>query len=89
VLINSLSRTAVAEVDEQKRQAMIKSGMHMGQKISVPQKGHYLLRVGIHDRIGDAMGAVQVNLDNGPSFRSPNLPAPPNSYARWRQPVAR
>jgi hypothetical protein len=27
--------------------------MHMHREISVPMKGHYWLRDGIHDRIGD------------------------------------
>jgi VWFA-related protein len=64
VLINSLSRTAVANVDEQKKEIILKTGMHMHQEISVPIKGHYWLRAGVHDRIGDSMGAVELNLDN-------------------------
>jgi len=64
VLINSLSRTAVANVDAATRANILKSGMHMHQEISVPAKGHYWLRVGVHDRVGDRMGAVEVNLDN-------------------------
>jgi VWFA-related protein len=64
VLVNSLSRTAVAKVDEQHRALMLKTGMHMRQEISVPMKGHYWLRIGVHDRVGDRMGAVEVNLDN-------------------------
>jgi hypothetical protein len=54
----------VAKVDEQHRALMLKTGMHMRQEISVPMKGHYWLRIGIHDRVGDRMGAVEVNLDN-------------------------
>ncbi len=64
VLVNSLSRTAVANVDEGHKALMIKTGMHMHQEISAPTKGHYWLRVGIHDRAGDGMGAVELNLDN-------------------------
>jgi VWFA-related protein len=64
VLINSLSRTAVANVDAPTRANIVKTGMHMHQEISVPRKGHYWLRVGVHDRVGDRMGAVEVNLDN-------------------------
>jgi hypothetical protein len=63
-LVNSLSRTAVADVDEQHKTVMMKTGMHMHQEISVPMKGHYWLRVGIHDRTGDRIGAVELNLDN-------------------------
>lgn len=63
-LVNSLSRTAVADVDEQHKALMMKTGMHMHQEISVPMKGHYWLRVGIHDRVGDRIGAVELNLDN-------------------------
>jgi hypothetical protein len=63
-IINSISRTAVAKVDAAKRASMIKTGMHFHQEISVPERGHYWLRVGAHDRTGDQMGAVEVNLDN-------------------------
>jgi hypothetical protein len=64
VLINSLNRTAVATVNEAEKAVILKSGIHMHQEISVPIKGHYWLRVGVHDRTGGRMGAVEVNLDN-------------------------
>jgi len=47
----------------------------MHQEISVPAKGHYWLRVGVHDRVGDRMGAVEVNLDNV-NRTAPAAPAP-------------
>lgn len=64
VLVDSISRTATAAVDDKLRQTMLKSGMHMHQEVSVPMKGHYWLRAGIHDRVGDRMGAVEFPLDN-------------------------
>jgi len=76
VLVNSISRTAVATVDEQHKEVMLKSGMHMHQEISVPMKGHYWLRAGVHDRIGDRMGAVELPLDNVKPAAEPTAPTP-------------
>jgi VWFA-related protein len=74
-IVNSISRTAIATVDNTKRENMIKTGMHFHQEISVPAKGHYWLRAGAHDRTGDRMGAVEVNLDNVGKAPSQVIPA--------------
>lgn len=76
VLVNSISRTAIATVDEQHKEVMLKSGMHMHQEISVPMKGHYWLRAGIHDRIGDRMGAVELPLDSVKPVAESTAPTP-------------
>jgi hypothetical protein len=41
---------------------MLKKGMQFHQEISVPVKGDYYIRAGIHDRVGDAMAAVEMDL---------------------------
>jgi len=64
-LYNTLSKTAGADnITAAKRATMLKSGMQFHQEISVPIKGHYYIRAGIHDHVGDAMGAVEVDVDN-------------------------
>jgi len=62
-VVNTSNRTAVANVDLAHRAAMIKSGMHFHQEISVPAKGPFWLRIGIHDRTSDRLGSVEVNLE--------------------------
>ncbi|MBT9332794.1 VWA domain-containing protein [Paracidobacterium acidisoli] len=41
-------------------QQFLKEGMRYQQQIAVPAKGEYSLRVGIHDRIGDRVGVLEV-----------------------------
>jgi VWFA-related protein len=80
VLINSLNRTAVATVNGAEKAVILRSGIHMHQEISVPIKGHYWLRVGMHDRTGGRMGAVEVNLENvnRPASLNATTPAAPH-----------
>jgi hypothetical protein len=46
-----------------KKATMLKSGMQFHQEINVPVKGDFYIRAGIHDRIGDAMGAVEMDVN--------------------------
>jgi VWFA-related protein len=63
-LYNSISKTAGADnITATKKTTMLKNGMQFHQEISVPVKGHYFLRAGIHDRVGDTMGAVELDMD--------------------------
>ena len=38
----------------------LRVGLHWHQEISVPAKGNYFLRIGIHDLTGDRVGAIEV-----------------------------
>jgi len=62
-VVNTLTQTAAAKVDAAHRAEMIKTGMHFHQEISVPAKGHFWLRTGVHDRTGDRLGSVEVDLE--------------------------
>jgi VWFA-related protein len=64
-LFNSITKVAGADsITAAKKATMLKSGMQFHQEISVPVKGDYYIRAGIHDRIGDAMGAVEMDVNN-------------------------
>ena len=63
-VINTLSKTAVANMDTAHRTATLKGGMHFHQEISVPAKGLYWLRIGIHDRTSDRLGSVEVPIES-------------------------
>jgi VWFA-related protein len=41
-------------------QNFLKEGVRYQQQIAVPEKGEYFLRAGIHDLLGDAIGAIEV-----------------------------
>jgi VWFA-related protein len=51
----------------------LKEGIRYQQQIAVPTKGEYFVRVGIHDMIGDKVGAVEV-----PAAAIANAPATPS-----------
>jgi VWFA-related protein len=61
--VNTLNRSAEANVDAAHRAAMIRSGIHFHEEISVPAKGRYWLRIGVHDKTSDGLGAVEVDLE--------------------------
>ena len=42
---------------------MLFRSMQFHQEISVPVKGDYYIRAGIHDRVNDAMGAVEMDVN--------------------------
>ncbi|HEY9126162.1 MAG TPA: VWA domain-containing protein [Acidobacteriaceae bacterium] len=52
--------------------ALFRGGLHFVQQISVPDKGDYYLRIGIHDLDGDHAGAVEL-----PVAALRNLPPEP------------
>lgn len=63
-LYNASTKVAGADrVTADKKATMLKSGMQFHQEISVPVKGDFYLRAGIHDRAGDAMGAVEMDVN--------------------------
>jgi VWFA-related protein len=39
--------------------ALFRGGLHFVQQVSVPDKGEYYLRIGVHDMDGDHVGAVE------------------------------
>jgi hypothetical protein len=64
-LYNSNTKVAGADsITAAKKATMLKSGMQFHQEISVPAKGNFYLRAGIHDRVGDAMGAVEMDVND-------------------------
>jgi len=64
-LYNSINKVAGADnITAAKKATMLKSGMQFHQEISVPVKGDYYIRAGIHDRVGDAMGAVEMDVND-------------------------
>jgi hypothetical protein len=64
-LYNSISKVAGADnITAAKKATMLKSGMQFHQEISVPVKGDYYIRAGIHDRVNDAMGAVEMDVND-------------------------
>ena len=62
-LINSKGDKLTADISPERYNAMRHGGVQFKQEISVPAKGEYFLRVGIHDVSTDHVGALQIPVD--------------------------
>jgi VWFA-related protein len=60
LLVNSIGNTIKATVTPTNVKAMAESGLQFHQAISVPAKGDYFLRIGVHDLLVDHVGAVEI-----------------------------
>jgi hypothetical protein len=73
VLINSQSNTMRTQYDAAKLQAVLRGGMLFDQRISVPEKGFYFLRVIVHDNTNGRVGAIELPVSSVAGL--PPLPA--------------
>ncbi len=77
VTVNSLLSTATLDLHEATYREMLQKGAVVTEKIAVPVKGNYFLRLGVHDVGGDQVGALEIPVDqvqmgvaaSGPSTR--------------------
>ena len=63
VTVNSLLSTASLDMQEATYRAMLQKGAVVTEKIAVPVKGNYFLRLGVHDVGGDQVGALEIPVD--------------------------
>ncbi len=63
-----------APLDDIKK-AVASHGIQYHQEISVPVKGSYYLRIGVHDLIGDRVGAVEIPVASVQNLAPPTPPA--------------
>lgn len=63
LLVNSTGNTVQATVTVENVKALMQSGLQFHQAVSVPAKGEYYLRIGVHDLLVDHVGAVEVPVD--------------------------
>ena len=61
--VNSLLSTASFDMREATYRAMLQKGAIVTEKIAVPVKGNYFLRLGVHDVGGDQVGALEIPVD--------------------------
>ena len=73
-LVNAIADTATANLSPEAYNATLRTGLHFQQQISVPLKGQYFLRIGIHDIAGDHVGAMEIPVASIKNL--PPLPAP-------------
>jgi hypothetical protein len=63
-IVNSASVMSVLDFDASEYTRAMKSPMALKLVISVPIKGDYFFRFGVHDKVGDRTGALEIPVDN-------------------------
>ncbi len=80
-LINLIDDKTQANLNAAAYASLVSHGIPWHQEISVPVKGSYYLRIGVHDLIGDRVGAVEIPIASVKNLAPPapavNPPAPP------------
>jgi VWFA-related protein len=79
-LLNSTGGGIHADIPADRYAGLLQSGIHFHQDISVPVKGEYFLRIGIHDETTNKVGAVELPIVA--VSKLPPLPAPVQSPAQ-------
>jgi VWFA-related protein len=59
-LVTSIGNQINADLTDANYQSVLKGGVSYRQQISVPVKGEYFLRIGMHDLNGDRVGALEL-----------------------------
>jgi VWFA-related protein len=62
-VVNSIISTASFDLSAPTYQRLARSGFTLSQRIAVPVKGRYFLRIGIHDTADDRVGAMELPVD--------------------------
>lgn len=61
--VNSIIQTVEMNVTPDHYRELLVSGMHTKQQIAIPVKGNFFLRLGVHDKVGDQVGALEIPVD--------------------------
>ncbi|MGH9599569.1 MAG: VWA domain-containing protein [Terracidiphilus sp.] len=61
--VNSFAKTESFDLGRDPYSELLVSGLPFRSEIAIPAKGNYFLRLGVHDLIGDHIGAVEIPVD--------------------------
>jgi VWFA-related protein len=61
--VNSIIETASLDVTAERYRELLVSGLQMKEEIAIPAKGNFFLRLGVHDKVGDQVGALEIPVD--------------------------
>ena len=61
--VNSVSATVPFSLDAAGYYRLLEHGFLFSERIAIPVKGNYFLRLGIHDLIGDQIGVLEIPVD--------------------------
>ena len=62
-VVNTLEKTVILDLDGAGYRKLLAEGMALTEKIAVPARGNYFLRLGVRDVDGDHMGALEIPVD--------------------------
>jgi VWFA-related protein len=81
-LINTSSRVGDAKLAPAEYARLLRGALFFHQEISVPLKGEFYLRVGVHDVAADHDGAVEIPVDSVKNLQPVVVPPAPKPLAR-------
>jgi VWFA-related protein len=61
--VNSIIETASLDVTADRYRELLVSGLQMKDEIAIPVKGNFFLRLGVHDKEGGQVGALEIPVD--------------------------
>jgi VWFA-related protein len=61
--VNAIIQTATLDLTADRYRELLVSGMHTKLEIAIPVKGNFFLRLGVHDKVGDQVGALEIPVD--------------------------
>lgn len=61
--VNSIIQTVTLDVSADHYRELLVSGLHTKEEIAIPAKGNFFLRLGVHDTVGDQVGALEIPVD--------------------------
>ena len=61
--VNSIIETASLNVSADRYRELLVSGLQMKEEIAIPVKGNFFLRLGVHNKEGDQVGALEIPVD--------------------------
>jgi VWFA-related protein len=61
--VNSIIATATLNLTPDRYRELLVSGLQSKEQIAIPVKGNFFLRLGVHDKEGDRVGALEIPVD--------------------------
>ena len=61
--VNSIVETATLDLPAERYRELLVSGLQMKEAIAIPVKGNFFLRLGVHDKLSDQVGALEIPVD--------------------------
>ena len=61
--VNSIIETASLSLTPERYRELLVSGLLMKEEVAIPVKGNFFLRLGVHNKEGDQVGALEIPVD--------------------------